>query len=111
MRVTEKGEKFVSMADVRFEDTQEIQLLQDKCQQLALVFDMDQTILQDMRSRFAMLPSINDAEKEAESDSLLSLIVEANIEIARVNSMLKRLDETIALVRDEGLLYVELLLR
>jgi Mg2+ and Co2+ transporter CorA len=95
----ERRETSVSMAEVRFEDTQEIQVLQDKCQQLAHVLDMDRAILENMQSRFSLLPSINDIEEKAEVDSILSLIVEANIQMSRVNSTLQRLNGTIALIR------------
>lgn len=94
----EKGEREMSMADVRFEDTQEIQVVQDKCQQLAHVFNMNRTILQDMETRFATIPPINGTQDVAELDFVQSLILESNIQMNRVNSMLKRLDGTIALV-------------
>jgi len=92
----EKGEKGTSTADIRFEDTQDIQVLQDKCQQVAHDFDMDRKVIQDMQSQFAAMHS--DAAQEPESDFILALVAEANIQMSRVNSMLKRLDGTIALV-------------
>jgi hypothetical protein len=94
----ETGEKEKSMADVRFEDTQEIQVVQDKCQQLCHVFNMNRTILQDMEIRFATIPSVSGTQDVAELEFVQSLISESNIQMNRVNSMLKRLDGTIALV-------------
>lgn len=96
-RMDDKGEKGTSTADIRFEDTQEIQVLQDKCQQVAHDFDMDRKIIQDMQSQFAAMHS--DAAQEPESDFILALVAEADIQMRRVNSMLKRLDGTIALIR------------
>jgi hypothetical protein len=99
-RMDEKGETDVSMADVRFEDTQEIQVVQDKCQQLAHVFDVNRTVLRDMETRIATIPPTNGTQSVDESDFVQSLISESNIQMNRINSMLKRLAGTIALVRD-----------
>jgi hypothetical protein len=97
-RMDEKGEMDGLLSNIQFEDTQEIQVLQDKCQQLGHVFDMDRTVLQDMYGRIQTLPVINDALDETESDFISALIAEANIQMGRVNSLLKRLDGTVALV-------------
>jgi hypothetical protein len=99
-RMDEKGESDVSMADVRFEDTQEIQVVQDKCQQLAHVFDVNRMVLRDMEARIATIPSTHGTQSIDESDFVHSLISESNIQMNRINSMLQRLDGTIALVRD-----------
>jgi hypothetical protein len=96
----EKGEQDSSIADVRFEDTQEIQVVQDKCQQLAHVFHMNRTILHDIETRFATIPSADGTQNLAEPDFVRSLILESNIQMNRVNSLLKRLDGTIALVSE-----------
>ena len=94
----EKGEIDDSLSNIQFEDTQEIQVLQDKCQQLSHVFDMDRAILQNMHRRIQTLPAINDTLEEAELDLISALIAEADIQMGRVNSLLKRLDGTVALV-------------
>lgn len=99
-RMDEKGERDRSMADVRFEDTQEIQVIQDKCQQLAHVFDVNRTVLKNMELRFATIPPANGTQEVDESDFVNSLILESTIQMSRVDSMLKRLDGTIALVCD-----------
>lgn len=95
----EKGVRDISVADVRFEDTQEIQVIQDKCQQLFHVFNMNRTILRDMVDRLGVVPSIDTANNVADLDFIKSLILEADIQISRVESLLRRMDGTIALVR------------
>lgn len=97
-RMDEKGEMDDSLSNIQFEDTQEIQVLQDKCQQLGHVFDMDRAILQNMHCRIQKLLAINDTLEEAELDLISALIAEADIQMGRVNSLLKRLDGTVALV-------------
>jgi len=98
-RMDEKGERDRSLAEVRFEDTQEIQFVQDKCQQLAHVFDVNRTVLKNMEIRYATIPPANGTQDVDESDFVHSLILESNIQMNRVSSMLKRLDGTIALIR------------
>lgn len=94
----EKGERDVSIADVRFEDTQEIQVIQDKCQQLSHVFSMNRTILQDIEQRLNTIPSFDTGNNVADLDFLKSLILDADIQISRIENILKRLHGTIALV-------------
>lgn len=95
----EKGERNTSIADVCFEDIQEIQVVQDKCQQLSHVFNLNRTVLQDMEDRLDILPFVQAAKDVADFEFIHSLVLEANIQISRIESLLKRLDGTIALVR------------
>ncbi|KAL9079987.1 MAG: hypothetical protein Q9157_001184 [Trypethelium eluteriae] len=85
------------MAEIRFEDIQAIQFLQDKFQELAHVFDMDRRILRDLQNRLGMLTA-GEHRKGDDSDLLRALLADSNIQMSRINSMLKRLDATIALV-------------
>ena len=94
----EKGGNNVSLADLRFEDTQEIQVLQDKCQQLAHLSQMSQMILQSMSSRFEVLCSINSLPDDGEPSFTLKLLAEADHQMCKIDNILKRLDGTIALV-------------
>ncbi|KAF2234856.1 hypothetical protein EV356DRAFT_532406 [Viridothelium virens] len=90
--------KALPMAEIRFEDIQAIQFLQDKFQELAHVFDMDRRILRDLQNRLGMLTA-GEHRKGDDSDLLRALLADSNIQMSRINSMLKRLDATIALVR------------
>lgn len=98
-RVDERGENDTVMTDIQFEDTQEIQVLQDKCQQLAHLFGMDRTILRDMLNRLLTITDANESQNRSEADLMSAMVVEANIQMSRVENLLKRLDGTIALVR------------
>ena len=98
-RVDEKGGNDIVMTDIQFEDTQEIQVLQDKCQQLAHLFGMDRTILRDMQTRLLTTTPIDERRGRAEADFMSAMVAEANTQMSRVNNLLKRLDGTIALVR------------
>ena len=89
--------------DIQFEDTQEIQVLQDKCQQLAHLFGIDRTILQDMLNRLLTTNAVEESRIRAEADSMSAVLAEANIQMSRVENLLKRLDGTIALVCDVSL--------
>jgi hypothetical protein len=97
-RVDEKGGNDTVMTNIQFEDTQEIQVLQDKCQQLAHLFGMDRTILQDMQNRLLTTTRTDDRQGRAEADFMSDMVAEANIQMSRINNLLKRLDGTIALV-------------
>ena len=99
-RVDEKGENDMVMTDIQFEDTQEIQVLQDKCQQLAHLFGMDRTILRDMLDQLLTTTDANEGQNRSEADLMSAMVVEANTQMSRVENLLKRLDGTIALVCD-----------
>lgn len=97
--VDEKGANDIVMTDIQFEDTQEIQVLQDKSQQLAHLFGMDRTILRDMLNRLLTTTATNESQSRAEADFMSAMLAEADIQMSRVENLLRRLDGTIALVR------------
>ena len=99
----EKGTNQLVMTDIQFEDTQEIQVLQDKCHQLAHLFGMDRTILRDMLNRLLTTGAANESHSRAEADFMSAMLAEANIQMSRADNLLKRLDGTIALVCDVSL--------
>jgi len=98
-RINEKGEFAGSMTGVRIEDTQEIQVLQDKCQQMVHVLTLNETVLRGKVNELASSFPLYDGQESLEIHSLHSLVSEAGIHVTRVNHLLKRLDGTIALTR------------
>lgn len=86
------------MADIQFEDTQEIQVLQDKSQQLAHLFGMDRAILREVQSRLPTIGVISGAQDPLETNFMSSMVTEADIQMSRIDNLLKRLEGTIALV-------------
>ena len=97
-RVGGKGQNDTGLTGIRFEDTQEIQVLQDKCQQSAHLFGMDRTILQGMQNRLLTTMSNSKRQGCAEADFMSGMVAEANVQMSRVENLLRRLDGTIALV-------------
>lgn len=80
---------------LRFEDIQEVQILQDKLQVLNHAIEMDMQIISQVKLRLASAMSAA-IEYFGVFDDLLSLTTS---ERARVCNMIKRLDGTLALVR------------
>ena len=96
-QIDENGRNDTVMTDIQFKDTQEIQVLQDKCQQLAHLFGMDRTILRNVQSHFLSM-TVNNCQGRAEIDFMSGMVAEADIQMGRIENLLKRLDGTIALV-------------
>ncbi|KAI9678977.1 MAG: hypothetical protein M1822_007403 [Bathelium mastoideum] len=97
-RVEEVSGTTSSTANLCVKDTQSIQFLQDQSQQLAYALEMDRNVLQNMRTRLDMMPGA-DTTCEGSVDHISALVADSNIQMGRVDSMLRRLDGTIALIR------------
>jgi len=99
-RMDEKGEPASPTADIRIEDPQEIQVLQDKCNQLAHVLGMDSVVLGEIGNHFLSSSPVEEFDESADvQSSLRSLLQEANSHVKRVENLLRRLDGTITLMR------------
>lgn len=92
-KIGQNGDAESPSAAIRIEDTQEIQVLQDKCQQLAHVLEMDFEVIERLQYHFASL-SATDRSVE----SLGASLSEGKVQLKRVDRLLQRLDGTIALV-------------
>lgn len=92
-RVDEKGECKGPAAEIRIEDIQEIQVLQDKCQQLAHFLELDHIVLDGLYEHMASM-----SQDELDTPLLRSMKRDASIHIKRADRLLKRLEGTIALV-------------
>ena len=82
------------MNSLRIEDAQEIQVLQDKCQQLAHVLDLNCELLRQLQRHLEHISASNSC-----AENLVSLLSESTVHVKRADRLLKRLDGTIALVR------------
>lgn len=89
-------EVLTGLKGLRFDDIQEVQILQDKLHVLNQAFEMDMQIISQVKLRFASTMLVAIDGFVGVLDDLLSL---ATSERARVSSMIKRLDGTLALVR------------
>ena len=58
---------------------------------------MDRNILRDMQDILAAMPG-TDSMRDDDSDLISALMSDSNIQMSRVDSVLQRLDGTIALV-------------
>jgi hypothetical protein len=81
------------MNSLRIEDAQEIQVLQDKCQQLAHVLDLSSGLVEQLQSHLEHISAPNSP-----TESLIPLLNESTVHVKRADRLLKRLDGTIALV-------------
>jgi hypothetical protein len=77
---------------------QDIQLIQDKCQQVAHALGNNTTVVRSILSHCANEP-VSESEK-TELNFIYNLGVDANFQLSRVHSILSRLDGTFALVRN-----------
>ncbi|KAF2108837.1 hypothetical protein BDV96DRAFT_692342 [Lophiotrema nucula] len=93
-KVIESQEPSFSLDDIRIEDAQEIQVLQDKCQQLAHVLDLNCELLRQLRKHLDRISASRSC-----AESLVSLLSESTIHVKRADRLLKRLDGTIALTQ------------
>ena len=86
-------------AYIRFEDTQDIQFLQDECYRISHFLDVDRTILQKLMT-VGHVNVRNKADvQESSLEYLQDLITELEFEQKRIDNILRRLGATIALVR------------
>jgi len=92
--VVESPEAPFSVNSLRIEDAQEIQVLQDKCQQLAHVLDLNCELIRELRRHLERISAPDSC-----AESLVSLLSESTVHAKRADRLLKRLDGTIALVR------------
>lgn len=96
----EKGSQSNLKVDgVHFEDMQDMQVLQDKCQVLAHVLEIDRKILQNVLIRLPEAVHITGILGNVDLTPILSLLSKTDLESGRVDNILKRLDGTIVLVR------------
>ena len=86
-------------AYVRFEDTQDVQVLQDECYQILHCLDLNSTIVQKLLDLADEEVQNKKCRAEESKEFLENLATELEIERKRVHSILRRLDATIALVR------------
>ncbi|KAF2099469.1 hypothetical protein NA57DRAFT_74969 [Rhizodiscina lignyota] len=98
-QMDEKGDPILPAANIGIADTQGIQVLQDKCEQLAHALELDCQVLQELQRQFTHLPTGDGSDGPADLNYLLSLSGEAGVQVKRVDRLLKRLDGTIALTR------------
>ncbi|KAI9709139.1 MAG: hypothetical protein M1820_003586 [Bogoriella megaspora] len=96
-QIDETGDNELSMADVRFKDTQSIQYLQDKFHQLSHVFQTDRCMLLQVQNWLQMHENASAAPK-GDLNAIAALLAVADIQSNRINSLLKRLDGTFALI-------------
>ena len=85
--------------NIHFEDTQKIQALQDKCLQGAHQLRSDEAVLRRVERAFELLPQDADSKSRHESYILQDFLTEVNLEKQRIESIVQRLNATIALVR------------
>lgn len=85
--------------DIHFEDTQDIQVLQDKSLQAAHFLNSDQVVLRNMENTFRLLPPEAVYQLSHEPSPLYNLLVEFDLERKRIENIIQRLNATVALVR------------
>ena len=86
-------------AYVHIEDTQDIQVLQDECYQISHCLNLDSTILQRLMALADEKVQDIECRPEDSGEYLQDIATELELERKRVDSVLRRLDATIALVR------------
>ena len=84
---------------VHFKDTQDIQVLQNKCQVLAHALEIDRNILQNLLIRLPEAVHISGIRANVDLTPIFSLLSRTDLERAQVDNILKRLDGKIVLVR------------
>src|SRR4051812_321197 len=82
-RVCENGEPTSPLANIGIEDAQEIQVLQDKCQHLAQVLNLDCEVLRLLPKHLAKL-----ANRQGVCDPMQSLLSEGMIQAKRIKMLL-----------------------
>lgn len=86
-------------ADIHFEDTQDIQVLQDKCLHASHLLDSDQVVMQNMQC-ILKKSTMQAVHPPSEGQNLLrNLSMEVNLEKKRIENVIQRLNATVALVR------------
>ena len=86
-------------ADIRFADTQDIQVLQDKCLQACHFLESDEIILQRLGSSLES-PTFENGSHPSQSQPIIwNLLTDIRLARKRVENLARRLDATIALVR------------
>lgn len=99
--VLEAGEKVPEWTDIRFDDTQDIQVLQDRFLQTHYHLTTNRIVMQELTLAFSSFtPAQRDDDQVQQNQrSLSSLIGEAEMQALRVTSISERVKATLALVR------------
>ena len=92
----EKG--ISSSGNVDFNDMQDIQLIQDKCQQVSHALGNNTTVVRSILSHYANEPASGSSKTGL--NFIYNLGVDADFQLSRVRNILSRLDGTFALVRN-----------
>jgi Mg2+ and Co2+ transporter CorA len=95
--VVENAGKESPHTDIHFDDTQELQVLQDRSMQFCQFLTMNRDVLQELCRRQDYFQRVSD---EPGVDHVASsLITTANEQIRRIGTVLQRVDGTLGLVR------------
>jgi hypothetical protein len=86
-------------ADIRLEDSQDIQVLQDKLYQALLCLTMNRHVIQEIEQKQCKFLSSEEELDHTDRYLLGSLATEASMALARLESILKRAEGTQKLVR------------
>jgi hypothetical protein len=89
-------------ADVHFDDTQDLQVLQDRSVQLCQFLGMNRHVLHEIRHN--KIHFRVDSGQSIDESFLLSLIADSDEQIRRTETVLRRLDDTLGLVRKATML-------
>jgi hypothetical protein len=98
--VVEKMGKETLAADVHPDDTQDLQVLQDRSVQLCQFLGMNRHVLNEIRHN--QIHFRVDSGQSIDESFLLSLIADSDEQIRRTETVLRRLDDTLGLVRKRG---------
>jgi hypothetical protein len=99
--VLESGERISEWTDIHFDDTQDIQVLQDQFLQTHHHLTTNRMILQELIQISLFSAGAQTHSENFSGRSIHGLIREAEVQTLRVASILQRVDATLALVRFE----------
>ncbi|MCJ1384885.1 hypothetical protein MMC17_008003 [Xylographa soralifera] len=92
------GEKWGFLTDVCYNDSQDIQVLQDDCFKLGHVLEMTLTILQHIQLSWANLDPASVGSIQVQSNPIQTILIDIEMQLRRAKTILKRLGGTLQLV-------------
>ena len=99
VEITEKGPV---LTDIGYTDIQDLQVVQDRSLKLYHFLKINRTVLLQMQNYMTHITRYTDTSTQVRGNFISSLVTDADMQLRRAYTVIKRLDGTLDLVCDEA---------